>query len=452
MPSTGKPFKRIRDLFLLLSALFFIVLQIPAEARERVPFFVSDYFIRNDLDSWDLSAESLSSKMSARISSKKKSGLLLTITDRELERILQPREQNPLVPIKVSVMLDGGPAKIVSSVELPHEHNRGVRKEHAVKNIMQVCTQRSLQKHEVMQAVQFIEEDFSPWISQGHYFLPKETTGLMGDVEYDPATGLYFLHFDVIIGEGCNKIVTLSLLYGIEAPEMVVTATPRIGNEIEGEVAILKMVQHIDRVLHLIADPSSFQHRMITELYEGGSLAEAIQDPHFSMRKKALMAKGLLETIKEVHRSGFVHLDIHSRNLLLDKTDRLVLIDWGTAKVLDKTNIFYKQSDLFSAGMTFYSLIYPSVPLGPFHQKLKIFKEFGKNEGAYQAADGLLLGELSPELTERKNALDKAFALGIISFDEMFERIVLHMLHPLKEESRDASYWYLELDHLLSTP
>lgn len=426
-----------------------------AEEKGKVPFFVSDYFIRNSLQSWGLSYNSLNSQQKAKLPSKKKSGLLLEITSREFERILQPNKMLPLIPVKVSVVLEDGKTSIANSVDLPHVHNLAARKEYAARNILKVCSRLPLHKHEVMQAVQFIEEDFFPWIAGEEYYLPKEVTGLMGDIEYDPATGYYFIHFDQVVGEGCCKIVTLSILYGVIIPEMVATTVPRKGMELEGEVAILKSVQHIDRVMHLIADPRGGRHKMITTFYERGSLANATEDKQVPVETIALWTKDLLEALERVHRSGIVHLDIHPNNLLLERNqeglERLVLIDWGTAKVLTGVNSYYKQSDLYSAAVTLYGLLYPKVSKGVFYQKLAIFKEMGKRPNQFVGSGSLLLGEISEELTARKKMLDEAYTSRILNLEEGLERIILHMLHPLKEESRDALYWYLELESLLNT-
>ncbi|CRX38685.1 protein kinase domain-containing protein [Estrella lausannensis] len=447
MRSTGKGL----NLLLLLGALLGIVL-CEAEEWQRIPFFVSDYFIRNGLNNWNLSEESLRTKQSARQLSRKKEGLLLHLTRRELEGILQPREGLSLVPSQVNVLLENGKTRAAQSVDLPSRQSLQVRTETAVSNIMKVSAKYSLRKHQVMQAVRFIEEEFCLSVSSGNYYCPKEVTGLMGGLEYDPATGYYFIHLDYLVGQGCCKIVTLSILYGVKFPEMVAMTVPREGIAMNEEVAILRRVQSVDGVLRLISDPMGGRHKMITTLYEGGTLAEAGRKIHLSAREIALFAKDLLGVLKGVHQSGVVHLDIHPGNLLLEKREgeqrRLILIDWGIARVINENNSYDVQSDLYSAAVVFCSLLNPTIPLGIFQQKLAMFKKLGEQVGEAMPSGSLLLGEISHELTERKSWLDEAYALRSLSFEEGFERILLHMLHPVQGECHDALYWSLALESL----
>lgn len=57
-----------------------------------------------------------------------------------------------------------------------------------------------------------------------------------------------------------------------------------------------------------------------------------------SLRKLALVLHQWIEALEYVHKSGFVYLDVKPDNTIVDKNGHLVMIDFGTAQRVDKSD------------------------------------------------------------------------------------------------------------------
>lgn len=336
------------------------------------------------------------------------------------------------------------------------------REKIAVNNILKVCKKCDFQFGELKKIVHFIEKDFPKLISQKRYYVGTDLTGLTCALEYDVDSGLYFIHSNQMIGKGRVKIVTYTIQYSVENPKMVATTTIRSRGSLDAEIAVIKNLQHNDRILHIITTPKSDSEdgktrRMITSFYEGGNLHD-LELKKLTTREKISLAKDLMEALKEAHAKEFVHEDIHSANLLLEKNKnhalqniryRLVLADWGKAVAVSSTNDFYKRKDLYAAGVTLYGLFHNLQYPKHLYYKLNKFNAIFNENGLSKNPNKLLLGKLSPEISERLAILDQRFHAGSLKYQEKFERFILHMMHPQVVDSRDAAYWYSKLEELL---
>ncbi len=220
-----------------------------------------------------------------------------------------------------------------------------------------MCKTCGLNDKSISKIVDFIEKDFFSFIAKNENYLPPNVTGLNYAVEYDPATGLYFIHLNQVIGRGGQKVVTRSVLYGIEKPQVVATAASQSQSEINNEIEIARKLQHIPHVLHVIASPANshqgrVMYEMITEYYDQGSLKDPGKQESLTMKEKVDIAKDLMEALKDVHAAGYIHGDTHSGNLLLERNQdrslrdvryRLVVIDWGTASPISPATDFYRK-------------------------------------------------------------------------------------------------------------
>lgn len=426
--------------------------------RRSVPFFVSDYFLSSELDFRELRPSSLDPPQPASLEQKSEKGVLIKITGAELERLLNPKMSNALVPAKVHVSLDSGASIKAFTVISPNEGNRATRTKRAVKNLLRLCKGSYLTEKEIKRIVEFIEHQFPFLISRGCCYAPPHLTGLKAAVEFDPETEQYFIHLVHSIGSGCNKTVFRSILYGIEMPHFVATARSRENLSLEREIAILRSLQHIERALFLIAAPKRNPPAMITNLCEGGSLQDIELKRSFTIREKIALAKDLMEALMAIERASTAHLDIHDGNLFLDDNDdealqgiryRLVLGDWGAASAIDEENRHRVRKDLYAAGVTLYALFHDIGYPAELYARQNQFKELCKERPGAGEGGELLIGELSPDLTERKERLDLEFNLRGLCTKDAFERAILHMMHPYYKEERDAAFWYMELDILL---
>ncbi|MBD0747325.1 hypothetical protein BG418_37505 [Streptomyces sp. CBMA152] len=77
---------------------------------------------------------------------------------------------------------------------------------------------------------------------------------------------------------------------------------------------------------------------IVMELVESRSLEQLlVQDGPVTPREAARIGLGLVEALREVHAVGVLHRDIKPGNVLLSRTGRVVLTDFGIAAIQDAT-------------------------------------------------------------------------------------------------------------------
>ncbi|MGP9020825.1 protein kinase domain-containing protein [Streptomyces sp. BR1] len=77
---------------------------------------------------------------------------------------------------------------------------------------------------------------------------------------------------------------------------------------------------------------------IVMELVESRSLEQLlVQDGPVTPREAARIGLGLVEALREVHAVGVLHRDIKPGNVLLGRTGRVVLTDFGIAAIQDAT-------------------------------------------------------------------------------------------------------------------
>ena len=328
--------------------------------------------------------------------------------------------------------------------------------EKTVKRIM-IINKTSLRIGQVRRISEFIEKNFAESINKGIYYLYGKDTGLPCDLEYDPESQTRFIHTDEFVGRGSVKeIVTKSILYDAHHSIMAAKARTRGGPHVMNEIATMKKLNAVNRTVQLIAAPSHrenahFVQEIITPLYNAGDLQDISKKINLTMKEKVVLSMDLMEALKGIHALKIAHEDIHDANILLEENAspyltgikyRLVLIDMGKAVSMQSDDVLARK-DVYAAGCTLYGLLHNQGYTGFLYDKLNAFSKPSPKHG------GLLLGELSSQLTNRKTDLDRKNRTGTINLEERFEWIIIGMLHPVCDDTRDAAYWYGELLTLL---
>ena len=115
---------------------------------------------------------------------------------------------------------------------------------------------------------------------------------------------------------------------------------------------------------------------MAMPYYENGSLNSLASKRFLSVREIIKYSLDILSAVNFIHSNGLVHLDIKPTNILLDKTGKALLTDFGLSRYLDNNGIaeqymnyvlhndpeFLKgsgrsvQSDIYQIGLTMYRL------------------------------------------------------------------------------------------------
>ena len=126
-----------------------------------------------------------------------------------------------------------------------------------------------------------------------------------------------------------------------------------------------------------------------------------------------------LDALQEVHRQGIFHLDLKPANLMVDKTGRLRVIDFGASK--------QQKSD---GGATSRSAICYSPGYAPIEQKDQEFDNFGPWTDLYALGATLynvLTGNTPPSTTKISDYREKAFRFSENVSDRMRQLIIWMM-------------------------
>lgn len=108
----------------------------------------------------------------------------------------------------------------------------------------------------------------------------------------------------------------------------------------EHEVATLSKLSHpnIVRIMStgVTADGESF---MVMELAEGVSIRTLLEtEGVFSPQKTAQIAREICRALEAAHAEGIIHRDLKPNNIVLDKNNRVKVVDFGIAKALGSSS------------------------------------------------------------------------------------------------------------------
>lgn len=115
-------------------------------------------------------------------------------------------------------------------------------------------------------------------------------------------------------------------------------ADPRERARFTGEARTLARLNHPGLVPVLDAGTSEERPYLVMELVEGRSLAECCRDVALDPARVAAIGAELAAALAYVHASGVVHRDVKPSNVLLDRSDRVRLTDFGIARLLSDTS------------------------------------------------------------------------------------------------------------------
>ena len=77
---------------------------------------------------------------------------------------------------------------------------------------------------------------------------------------------------------------------------------------------------------------------LVEEYVEGDNLLKAFESKQAEEHKVRKWAVQILDALDYVHRSGMVHRDLNPKNIMLTRDDNMVLIDFGTVKVVEDSS------------------------------------------------------------------------------------------------------------------
>jgi serine/threonine protein kinase len=122
------------------------------------------------------------------------------------------------------------------------------------------------------------------------------------------------------------------------SPEAVATV-----HRLEREVEALRAIQHPGILRLIAANPD--ERWFVTEYHSGGTLA-AVQSRYKGDALSALRAfRTIVEAVAELHKKGYVHRDIKSKNVFIATNGNLVLGDFGIVFFEDEQHTRITEQD-----------------------------------------------------------------------------------------------------------
>jgi predicted Ser/Thr protein kinase len=134
-------------------------------------------------------------------------------------------------------------------------------------------------------------------------------------------------------------------------------------------------------------------HYLLMEYVDGGNLRQVERAGKLTPEQALAIVPQICEALQFAHNAGVVHRDIKPENILLDKTGRVKITDFGIAKILgitgDKAPLtgardvvgtphymapeqietpraVDHRADIYSLGVVFYEMLTGELPLGKF--------------------------------------------------------------------------------------
>lgn len=350
-------------------------------------------------------------------------------------------------------------------------------------NILRGCSKEQLKK-----IATYIEEEFIPLINKNTHYIEKKKSHLAGTLEYDPATKKIFVHFTKEkIGEGWQKKGTYTILYDPEHPlpcirlvlkDKRIKSHPQLVQKYSAEIGRSQKLQynssHIVRVITATKYKKGDVEKkaMIQELYTFGTLESLIKNNPgvLTAERKIKIAKGIIMGLKEVHEREYLHRDLHSGNIFVDKQFESYIGDFGwslrasevkgkqaqsnpqiTAPELlcSKKNKpeDYRRGELFTAGLSLYHLSYgKELDFGKKKTNEKIFRVFSSKSSGSDKKKSVesLRKKINAKVSSDRSVLyEKREKQGeeTLSLDEMLKYAALQLIHPDTKERMTTDYW-----------
>lgn len=166
---------------------------------------------------------------------------------------------------------------------------------------------------------------------------------------------------------------------------------PEFKSRFEKEAQNIARLKHpnIIQVYDFDFDAENESYYMVMELIEGGTLKDRLQELAAQNRIMPLeetlrITREAASALSYAHKSGMIHRDVKPANLMLDKDNRLVLTDFGIAKMVTGPQLTItggmvgtpaymapeqgmgeygdERSDLYSLGVIFYEMLIGRTP------------------------------------------------------------------------------------------
>jgi serine/threonine protein kinase len=130
---------------------------------------------------------------------------------------------------------------------------------------------------------------------------------------------------------GLNRIVALKIL----APEKV--AEPRFAERFQREAQALARLNHPNIVRVFDFGQADGLYYLLMEFVDGFSLRQLLQARKISPDVALAIVPKICAALEFAHEQGVVHRDIRPENVLLDYRGRVMIADFGIARILGES-------------------------------------------------------------------------------------------------------------------
>lgn len=97
---------------------------------------------------------------------------------------------------------------------------------------------------------------------------------------------------------------------------------------------------------------------LVLNYIEGNTLYNYLKKFNSTLDFKMKLFKQLLNIVFELHNHNIVHNDLHLKNIILNKSNTIYLIDFGISFFDMTKNKIHKKKDIRSLGIILYYLLY----------------------------------------------------------------------------------------------
>lgn len=207
-----------------------------------------------------------------------------------------------------------------------------------------------------------------------------------------------YLHYNVLskLGEGGMGVVYLAQDQRLNRKVALKFLPSHIATNSEERMRLQAEAQAAAKLNHpniaqvYAIEETDDQHFIVLEYIEGSDLKDLLDEEELSGERKLQIACQILKGISAAHENGIVHRDIKSRNIMVDHSGAVKIMDFGLAreqgtKRITKTGstlgtVAYMapeqlrgeeaniRSDIWSVGVVLYELFTGALPFNGLHE------------------------------------------------------------------------------------
>lgn len=141
------------------------------------------------------------------------------------------------------------------------------------------------------------------------------------------------------LGHGAYSIVYEARLEGVRCALKVPRVRASWTRDVYREAVALARVRHAGLPAVLEVGETDGLPYLAMELVEGETLADKLARGPMAEGAALALCKHLVEALGAVHAAGLVHRDVKPRNLIVERTGRLRLVDFGFATPIERAGV-----------------------------------------------------------------------------------------------------------------